>query len=98
MYIVLFVLVLVSSSSSYNIVAVLWLRFVLYVMLFSVTNILYFYISTSQSMLTVSNMAIFCSSLMSFFPGMLLRYFLNDCGVVPVAPVITDMTFFLLSS
>jgi len=67
-------------------------------MLFSMTNILYFYISTSQSMWTVSNMAIFCSSLMSFFPGMLRRYFLNDFEVVQVAPVTTDINFSLYSS
>ena len=97
MYVVSFVLVLVSLSS-YNIVAVLWLKFVLHVMLFSVTNILYFYISTSQSMWTLLNMAVFCNFLMSFFQGMLLRYFLNDFEVVPVAPVITDITFFLHSS
>jgi hypothetical protein len=33
--------------------------------------------------------------LMSCFPGMLLRYFLNDSEMVPVAPVISGITFFL---
>ena len=38
-------------------------------------------------------MAVFCSSLTSWFPGMLLRYFLNDFEIVPVAPIITGITF-----
>ena len=32
-------------------------------------------------MFVVSNMAVFCSSLISCFPGMLLRYFLNDFDI-----------------
>jgi hypothetical protein len=38
-------------------------------------------------------MAVLCSSLMSCFGGTLLRYFLNDLQIVPVAPVITGITF-----
>jgi len=45
------------------------------------------------SMCAVPNMAVFCSSLTSWFPGMLLTYFLNDFEMVPVAPVITGITF-----
>jgi len=56
-------------------------------------NLLYFYISTFRSMCAVPNMAVFCSSLTSYFPGMLLTYFLNDFETVPVAPVITGITF-----
>jgi hypothetical protein len=37
-------------------------------------------------------MAILYGSLISYLPGMLLRYFLNDFVMVPVAPVITLMT------
>lgn len=36
----------------------------------------------------VPNMAVCCSSLVCF-PGRLLRYFLNDFGMIPVAPGIT---------
>ena len=36
-------------------------------------------------MCAVPNMAVFCSSLTSCFPGMLLTYFLNDFEIVPVA-------------
>jgi len=44
-------------------------------------------------MCAVPNMAVFCSSLTSRFPGMLLTYFLNDFEIVPVAPIITGITF-----
>ena len=44
-------------------------------------------------MCAVLNMAVFCSSLTSCFPGMLLTYFLNDFEIVPVAPIITGITF-----
>ena len=44
-------------------------------------------------MCAVPNMAVFCSSLTSWFPGMLLTYFLSDFGKVPVAPTITGITF-----
>jgi len=56
-------------------------------------NLLYYYISTFRSMCAVPNMAVFCSSLTSCFPGMLLTYFLNDFEIVPVAPIITGITF-----
>ena len=37
--------------------------------------------------------AFFCSSVVLYFLGMLLRYFLNDFELVPLAPVITAVTF-----
>jgi hypothetical protein len=43
-------------------------------------------------MCAVLNMAVFCSSLTSWFPGMLLTYFLNDYEIVPVAQIITGIT------
>jgi hypothetical protein len=46
-------------------------------------TLMYFYISTFRSMCAVPNMAVFCSSLMSWFPGMVLTYFLNDFEMVP---------------
>jgi len=57
---------------------------------------LYFYISTFRSMCAVPNMAVFCSSLTSCFPVMLLAYFLNDFEIVPVAPIITGLLLLLL--
>ena len=61
--------------------------------LVSLLNLLYFYISTFRSMCAVPNMVVFCSSLTSCFPGMLLTYFLNNFEIVPVAPIITSITF-----
>jgi hypothetical protein len=43
-------------------------------------------------MCAVPNMAVFCSSLISWIPGTLLRYF-YDSEMVPVAPIITGITF-----
>ena len=54
--------------------------------------LLYFYVSTFRSMCAVPNMAVFCSSFTSWFPGMLLMYFLNDFEMVPVTPIITGIT------
>jgi len=77
----------------YSVAAILLLLFIVLISLVSVLNLLYFYLSTFRSMCAVPNMALFCSSLTSRFPGMLLMYFLNDFEVVPVAPIITGITF-----
>jgi len=58
-----------------------------------VLNLLYFYISTFRIVCAVPNVAVFCSSLTSCFPGMLPTYFVNDFEIVPVAPIITGVTF-----
>jgi hypothetical protein len=47
----------------------------LHVMLFPMLNVLQFYISTSRSVCAVPSVAVFCSSLISCFPVMLLRYY-----------------------
>ena len=60
---------------------------------FPMLNLLYFYISIFQSMDTVPSTTVFCSSLVSCFPGMLLRYFLNYFEMVTVATLITGITF-----
>ena len=97
-------LLLSSSSSSpyipetnyvpreYSVAAILLLLFMVLISLVSVLNLLYFYISTFRSMCAVPNMAVFCSSLTSWFPGMLLTYFLNAFEIVPVTPIITGIT------
>ena len=77
----------------YSVAAILLLLFTVFISLVSVLNLLYFYISTFRSMCAVSNMAVFCTSLTSCFPAMLLAYFLNDFEIVPVAPIITGITF-----
>jgi len=82
----------------YSVAAILLLLFMVLISLVSVLNRLYFYVSTFRSMCAVPNMAVFCSSLTSCFPGMLLTFFLNDFEIVPVAPIITGITFFFLHS
>jgi hypothetical protein len=71
--------------------AILQLQFMLHVMLFPMLNILYSYISTSRSVCAVPNMADFCSALISCFPVMLLRYFLNNFEIVPVHSIVTGI-------
>jgi len=77
----------------YSVAAILLLLFMVLISLGSVLDVLYFYVSTFRSMCAVPNMAVFCSSLTSCFPGMLLTYFLNDFEIVPVSPIITGITF-----
>ena len=77
----------------YSVAAILLLLFMVLISLVSVLNLLYFYIRTFRSTCAVPNMAVFSSSLTSCFPAMLLTYFLNDLEIVPVAPIITGITF-----
>jgi len=77
----------------YSVAAILLLLFMVLISLVSVLNLLCFYISTFRSVCAVPNMAVFCSSFTSCFPAMLLTYFLIDFEIVPVAPIITDITF-----
>ena len=58
-----------------------------------VMNVFYFYICTFGSLY-----AVFCSSCMSCFPGMLLRYFLHDLEMVPLVPINTCLLLLSLSS
>ena len=77
----------------YSVAAILLLLLMVLISLVSVLNLFYFYISTFRSVCAVPNMAVFCSSLTSCFPGILLTYFLNDFEIVPIAPIITGITF-----
>ena len=65
--------------------AILSLLFMVPISLVPALALLHFYVSTFRSMCAVPNMAVFCSSITSWFPGMLLMYFLNDFEMVPVA-------------
>ena len=53
----------------------------------------YLCISTIQSICVVPNMVVLFSSLISCFPIMLVRHFLNDFKIVSVDPIITFITF-----
>jgi hypothetical protein len=61
----------------YNVAAILSLLFMVPISLAPALVLMYFYISTFRSMCAVLNMAVFCSSLILCFPGMVLTYFLN---------------------
>jgi hypothetical protein len=62
----------------YNVAAILLLLFMVPISLVPTLALLCFYVSTFRSMCAVPNMAVFSSSLMSWFPGILLTNFLND--------------------
>ena len=76
----------------YIVAAILSLLLMVPLFLVPALGPLFFYISTFQSMCAVPNMAVFCRSLTSRFPGMSLMYFLSDMEMVPVAPIITGIT------
>ena len=65
----------------------------LHTTLLPMLNLLYSYISTFRSACAVPNMAVLCSSLISCFPVMLLRYFVNYFEIVPFAPIISSIMF-----
>src|SRR5215475_10150945 len=56
----------------YNGAAILSLLFMVPISLASALVLIYFYISTFRSMCAVPNMAVFCSSLTSGFPGIII--------------------------
>jgi hypothetical protein len=72
----------------YNVAAILSLMFTARVSLVPALALKYFNISTFRNMCAVPNMAVFCSS---WFPGMVVTYFLNDFEMVPVAPIVTGI-------
>jgi hypothetical protein len=77
----------------HRVAAILVLLFMVLISLVSALTPLYLYVSTLRNMCAVPNMAVFCSSVTSWFPGMLLTHFLNYFEMVPVAPVVTGITF-----
>ena len=86
-----------TRTASYNSVeTVLQLQFVVHVMLLLKFNVLYCDITTFQSMCAVPNMAVFCCPLIQCFSGELLRYFRNNFQMVPVAPIVINITFFCI--
>jgi lipid-A-disaccharide synthase-like uncharacterized protein len=74
-----------NVPGEYIVADILLLLFMVPISLVPALALLCFYVSTFRSMCAVPNMAVFCSSLTWWFPGMLLTYFLNDFEVVPVA-------------
>ena len=77
-------------SRMYCVAAILYLHFVLHVMLFRLWNMF------CTFTLVFSVACVLCAMLLFFsppLPGMLLRYCLSDFEIVPVAPLITGITF-----
>jgi hypothetical protein len=56
--------------TEYSVAAILSLLFMVHISLALALALMYFYISTFRSMCAVPNMAVFCSSLILWFPGM----------------------------
>jgi hypothetical protein len=67
-----------TNPREYIVAVILSLLFMVLLSLVASSALLRLYISTSRSMCAVPNVAVFCSFLKSFFPGMLLKHFLND--------------------
>ena len=82
----------------YIVAAILSLLFMVPLCLVPALVLLFFYVSTFRSMCTVPKMAVFCSSLTSWFPGMSLTYFLNDLEMVPVAPIIIIIIIIIINN
>jgi hypothetical protein len=61
-------------SREYSVSAILSLLFMVPISLVPALALLYFYISTFRSMCAVPNMAAFCSSFTSWFPGIIAPY------------------------
>ena len=76
----------------YTVATIVSLLFIVPLCLVPALVLLFFYVGTFRSMCAVPSMAVFCSSLTSWFPGMSLTYFLNDLEMVPVAPFVTGIT------
>ena len=58
-----------------------------------VKYVLHFHVSTLAVCVQRSVWLVFCSSVMSCFPGMLFWYCLSGCEMVPFAPLMTGITF-----
>jgi hypothetical protein len=69
----------------YNVAAILSLPFMVPISLAPALALMYFYISTFRLMCAVPYMAVFCSSLTSWFPGMVLLLLSLLCSDGPMS-------------
>ena len=81
-------------SRVYSVAAVLNLQFVLHVMLLRSRNFCTFTLALPAVCVQCPIWLFFCNSLITCFPGTLLRYCLSDFEMVPVAPIITGIIFY----
>jgi hypothetical protein len=65
-----------NVPKKYNVAAIVSLLFMVPISLAAALALMYFYVSTFRSMCAVFNMALFCSSLTLWFPGMVLNLLL----------------------
>ena len=75
-----FILIFLRQTTKYipresSVAANLILLSMVLILLVPVLNLLHFYISTFRNICAVPYMAVFCSSLTSWFPGMLFMFF-----------------------
>jgi len=64
-------------------------------MVLPILKVLFSYISTSRRMCIGPNRTVFCSSLISCFHVVLLRYFMNDFEMVPFTHTINGTLLLL---
>ena len=76
-----------------SVATVLYLEFLLHVMLHRPWESVCTFTLALSVLRVQYPIWLFCSSLISCFLGMLLRYCLSDLEMVPVAPIITGITF-----
>ena len=80
-------------STVYRVVAVLYLHFALHVMLFRMLTMFCTFTSVLSEVCAQCPVAAFSSYLTSYFLSTLLRYCRYDCEMVPVAHIVTVITF-----
>ena len=71
----------------------LQLQFTVHAALFLTVNVPHFHTTALPTVCVQFPVWQFCTSFTSCFAGMLLKNFLNDFKMVPVAPIITGITF-----
>jgi hypothetical protein len=78
-------------STVYSVAAILYLQLVLHD-ISHVKCVAHFYICTFRNICAAPSLAVFYSPSILCFPDELLRYFLDDFEMFPVAPVATGIT------
>ena len=77
----------------YSVSSSLSLLFMVSILLVPALVLLYFYVSTFRSVCAVPNMAVFCSSFTSWFPGMLLMFIIIIIIIIVVVVVVVVVGF-----
>ena len=72
----------------YSVATILLFLFMVLISLVSVLKLSYFYISTFRSMCAVPSTAVFCSSLTSWLPGMLLIFIIIIIIIIIIITII----------